>query len=455
MGKLGQNPLPVPSNGAIVSSEANLVIPLAGDLERMTKRRFQNPTPKRRGNWWYIQVRRDEFVDGKLVRKNRWEKLAPAFMPEREVSKIAAEKLRPLNQGLESIGSATNFTHFINQIYVPTVLPRMATTTQQRCKSVIRIYLEPAFGKLCLREITPLAVQRYFSGLANTEILKTLRGESTRKPMSYETKDKIRDVLSSVLASAVEYELLIKNPVAGVRLPAPKIGARRNKPFLYQHQFEQLLSLIAEPYATMVYTAIFTGLRVSELAGLRWNDIHADSITVDERFCRGDWGAPKSAASNTTMAVNRAVIERIHQLKQRTVTDRAGRATRQYQLVKCDGPEDLVFQSVKDGRPLRDNNILARHIKPAARRVGLPFVNWRCLRTSHATWLKIVGADPKDIQAQMRHSHLSTTMEIYTQFVLESQRRAVDRLSDLAKMSNALRLGLCKQTQAEVDSEKC
>jgi hypothetical protein len=31
--------------------------------------------------------------------------------------------------------------------------------------------------------------------------------------------------------------------------------------------------------------------RVSELAGLRWNDIGTNSITIDERFCHGDWGA--------------------------------------------------------------------------------------------------------------------------------------------------------------------
>ena len=71
---------------------------------------------------------------------------------------------------------------------------------------------------------------------------------------------------------------------------------------------------------------------------------------------------------------------------------------------KADGPDDLVFQSLKDGKPIRDNNILCRFIKPAARKLGLDFVNWRCLRTSHVTWLKVAGADVKDAQAQMRHS---------------------------------------------------
>lgn len=73
-------------------------------------------------------------------------------------------------------------------------------------------------------------------------------------------------------------------------------------------------------------------------------------------------------------------------------------------MVKSSGPDDLVFQSVKDGKAMRDNNILSRFIKPVARTIGLPWVNWRCLRTSHAVWLKLAGADVKDAQGQMRHT---------------------------------------------------
>jgi hypothetical protein len=41
-------------------------------------------------------------------------------------------------------------------------------------------------------------------------------------------------------------------------------------------------------------------------------------------------------------------------------------------------------------------------------------------------------ADVKDAQAQMRHSRVSTTLDVYMQFVPESQRKAVDRLFSLA-----------------------
>jgi hypothetical protein len=75
----------------------------------MARRRFQDPKPRRRGDWWTIQVRQDVFVDGKLRRSNRRVRLAPATMLEREVRKVAAEYLRPLNQEMQNIGSATRF----------------------------------------------------------------------------------------------------------------------------------------------------------------------------------------------------------------------------------------------------------------------------------------------------------------------------------------------------------
>jgi integrase len=81
---------------------------------------------------------------------------------------------------------------------------------------------------------------------------------------------------------------------------------------------------------------------------------------------------------------------------------------------------------------MNDQNILKRHIQPAARKLGLSFVNWRCLRTSHATWLIQAGADPKSVQGQMRHSRISTTVDIYAQIVSAAQRRALEQLAVFA-----------------------
>jgi integrase len=188
-----------------------------------------------------------------------------------------------------------------------------------------------------------------------------------------------------------------------------------------------------EPYASMVFVAVWTGLRVSELIALKWRCIHSDSISVEERYFRGDWSVPKTAASAATIGVSPEVIACILRLKSLSIEVRAGRAVRKHKLVKSASPDDLVFQSVQTGKPMNDQNVLRRHIKPAARKLGLSFVTWRTLRTSHATWLVQAGADPKSVQGQMRHSRISTTMDIYAQLVPAAQRQAIEKLSRFAK----------------------
>jgi integrase len=219
--------------------------------------------------------------------------------------------------------------------------------------------------------------------------------------------------------------------MVGLKLPVDK-RPRQQKPVISPEQFSNLVQYISEPYASMLFVSVWTGLRISELIGLRWRCIHSDSITIEERFCRGDWSTPKTNASAATIGVAPEVIDRIHRLKTLNVEVRAGNAQRRYQVVKSAGADDLVFQSVREGKPMSDQNVLKRHIQPVARRLGLNFVDWRCLRRSYATWLVQSGADPKSVQGQMRHSRISTTMDIYAQTVPLAQRRAVEKLSEFA-----------------------
>jgi integrase len=389
----------------------------------MAKRRFQNPKPHREGKWWYLRVWRDKVAGGVRTRNLERIKLAPASMPEREVKQLAADQVRPINQGLITVGSAVNFTEYVNNTYVPTDLPLLAKTTQSSYQGMIKKHLTPAFENMSLGEMDAVTLQRYFSAMPGRGI-------------PYPTSVKILDAMSSVLRSAVRYGYLSKNPLDNLRLPPDKRGSKP-KPFIYPAQFAALLELIPEPYATMIFVAVWNGLRVSELCALRWRSVHADTITIGDRYCRGDWSCTKTTASAATICVDPAVIDRIHKLKTLTVDVRAGRAIRHHKLVKAAGPDDLVFQSVKDGKPMNAGNILRRFIQPAARQLGLVNVHWRCLRTFCVTWMVQAGADPKSVQGQARHSRSSTTMDIYAQFVPEGQRRAVEQMGLYARKAMA------------------
>jgi len=121
-----------PTGGhAIVAPEANSAGHSSkGDLETMARRRFQDPIPKREGNFWYLLYWQDVFLKGVRTRKRQRVKLAPATIPEREIRKIAAEFLRPMNQGLISAGSAVNFAEYVSTEYMVSTLPQLSSSTQ-------------------------------------------------------------------------------------------------------------------------------------------------------------------------------------------------------------------------------------------------------------------------------------------------------------------------------------
>jgi integrase len=397
----------------------NEPLPQGGGFEKMARRRYQKPTPERRGNQWTILVREDVVENGQRRRKVKRVPLGPSTLTRAEAERARDDYLADINQAQVGIGGAILFRDF-GRVYERNVLPTLASTTRERSKSVLKIHLNPEFGDRMLREITLEGLQGYFAGLEEAA-------------GSAESVDKVRDVLSSVLGTAVDYGRLSTNPCAKIRLKKRKLT--KPKPFIRVEQFFALLELIPEPYATMVYVAAFTALRVSELAGLLWRNVHADSITVEQRYCRGDWDEPKSEASRATIAVDEHVIERIQRLKSVEVVVRAGTASRRYKAVKSAGLEDLVFQSVKTGAPIRDNIVLSRHIKPAGRKLGIGWVNWQVLRRSCATWMDQAQVNVKDAQGLMRHSRASTTQDVYQQVVPEAQRKAVRKLTAFVRAS--------------------
>jgi hypothetical protein len=156
MPDLGQNvQMTAPPERVIVLPEADVALPQQGAYERMARRRYQDPKPKRRGEWWTLLVWQDTLTNGRPVRKRRRIRLAPATMPEREVRKVASEHLRPINQGLESIGSATNFARYIEETYKPLILPLMATSTRSRSEGIIRNYCYRRSGRSACVNLLP------------------------------------------------------------------------------------------------------------------------------------------------------------------------------------------------------------------------------------------------------------------------------------------------------------
>lgn len=162
----------------------------------MARRRHQDPRPEKVGNWWEIRVYQDEYIDGRRMRKRKRVRLAPALMPVRAVQKLKDEYLRPINQGLISEGGATVFESFVRTVYLETKMKLLTCSTQERYGGIIKHYLIPAFGSMCLRDITPLRVQTFVLAFRIEEPNSQphLSEGKRMKALSRESVDKIRDV---------------------------------------------------------------------------------------------------------------------------------------------------------------------------------------------------------------------------------------------------------------------
>ena len=78
---------------------------------------------------------------------------------------------------------------------------------------------------------------------------------------------------------------------------------------------------------------------------------------------------PKTESSYGTIGVARSVIQRIQALKTLEVEINWGGkgAKKKFRVIRSAEPNDLVFQSVRTGSSMNDQNILRRHLRPAGR----------------------------------------------------------------------------------------
>src|SRR5262249_52710464 len=165
--------------------------------------------------------------------------------------------------------------------------------------------------------------------------------------------------LRRVLQTAVEKDRLLSNPCDRVR--PPKVP-RTEMTVLTWEQATALAEAHSERYRTLIYVAIDTGRRWSELAGLRRRRVHAArrKIRVVEQLIRledGRWvrRPPKTDAGTRTVTVSGAVAAMLADHLDRFVSPE---------------PDALVFGNAS-GHPLAHSSFQTHHFKNAQLAAGL------------------------------------------------------------------------------------
>lgn len=270
---------------------------------------------------------------------------------------------------------------------------RALDTARQRYDSHVRRTL----GLRKAQEIRRASVNQWLADLRRTNLSNyTIRGIVT--------------VLSAVFTRAVRIEAVQRNPVTGVDLPPAK--AKTKARVLTVEEIRTLIDSAPKQFLTLVATACFTGLRQSELLGLRWGDIDFEQnrMHVRNQLSRATRERPAKLVPLKTDAAERSID---------LAPDLANELRRHLLAAKPEhsAPESFVF-STEIGTPMYYRNVNTRALDKAADRAGLnpegaQKLSFHDLRHSAISHLIRAGVDPVTVSRFAGHSKTSVTLDVY------------------------------------------
>ena len=188
------------------------------------------------------------------------------------------------------------------------------------------------------------------------------------------TVNKLLTLTAMVFNYAVRHNWTASNPAACIeKVKRPAREKEEEQALaLEAGEVQRLIAAAHEPWRVILPTAVKTGLRQSELLGLRWADIDFDAglLHVRRSFRLGSFYDPKSRTSRRRGPLSRELMLELKRWK--LICPRALQADGQRRL-------DLVFPTT-EGNPQSPSNLISRGLAPALKRAHLRRIRFHDLR---------------------------------------------------------------------------
>ncbi|PYX20563.1 MAG: site-specific integrase [Acidobacteria bacterium] len=230
-------------------------------------------------------------------------------------------------------------------------------------------------------------------------------------PLARSSCAKIRNLMSVVFNHGIRHEICDRNPIQLVRQSAK----RKAVPvILSASEVQKLLGVLGIRERTLVLLAFGTGLRMSELFGLKWNDIdfRRNEISVTRSIVFQVVGPCKTEASQKPVPLDSRLAEALKVWRDYTKYSKA---------------DDWVFASpaARGKRPYWGQCLMRTIIRPAAAKIGITQrIGLHTSRHTYSSLLKANKTDIKVTQELLRHASSRVTLDTYTQAVTVQKRRA-------------------------------
>jgi integrase len=357
-------------------------------------------TQRTNGSW-----RAQIFLDGK--------RLSHTSKTRRECQDWLKKISGDFDAGISINGSQQTLQGYLES-WLTSIQKSIRPTTLYQYRMTCRRYIYPILGSIKLCNLHPELIQRLYANNLDSGIgARTVRI--------------IHAVLHSAFEKALKLGILGRNPVDATT--PPRVESKEMRIYDENQVNQLLLAARGNKNEALYHLAIATGLRQSELLGLKWSDLdwQKRTLSIQRQLKRNGkkddlFSQPKTKNGRRVIILGSITIDKFREHWDRQNMERLFAGER-YQ------DNDLIFPT-PIGTPKNQSNLF-REFKQFIRSAGLPEIRFHDLRHTAASLLLNHNIAPIIVSRRLGHYKVSMTLDTYGHLIPEFQNEAAELIDSL------------------------
>jgi integrase len=325
-----------------------------------------------------------------------------------------------------------------------------AHSTRSRLKYLLNRWVTPRWGKEDVGTIATVAVENWLKTLtrAKNKRKQTQKPDDSPVRLARGTRAKIRNAMGAVFNHGIRWQFTDRNPITGpVKGSGVRVSAKRmsTPDILTIREMQMLIASVRLRERVLLFLDMVTGLRRSELAGLKWEDVDFLDlhINVTRSVVDQHVGKCKTEVSQKPVPIDEWI---------------AADLLEWYRQTPYHAPTDWVFATdsnragAKRGKqPLWLCKVMGYHVQPMARKLGITKrIGWHTFRRTYSSILQDNGEDVKVVQELLRHASTKVTLDVYAQALTPTKRAAQRKVVQMIRGESQCTASVPREIAASV-----
>lgn len=333
----------------------------------------------------------------------------------KECQEWIKKTIAQIDNGLTFDGAQITLSDFLTE-WLVSIKASLKPHTWYQYDMTVRKHIVPFIGKTTLKDLRPEHIQKLYD--------KKLKDGSGTRTVQF-----THLILHKSLNHALKLGIIPRNPTETTY--RPKTVSKEMKFYDESQVARLLLSVRGTRDEALYQLVISTGMRQSEVLGLKWSDLdwRNKTITIRRQLVRLSktedefFSSVKTNAGKRTITLGDQTLQKLRE--HMALQDDERKHPRREKWVDY----DLIFPSIT-GTPMNQSN-LYHSFKRLIQEAGLPEIRFHDLRHTAASIMLNHGIAPMVVAKRLGHAKVSVTLDSYGHLIPELHDDVAQIVDDL------------------------